>query len=356
MEASAKLHQYFEELEQQNKYSGVVLITRGTSQLFTGAYGYANRSWKVKNTPDVRFDTASITKLFTAVAVLQQIERGSFEFETSAIDFLKLKKTRISKDVNVLHLLTHSSGIGDDAEEEDNEDYEEVWKSKPNYSVTTTADFLPQFVNKPANFPPGKGCKYNNCGYVLLGLMVEKATGIPYRDYVRENIFARAGMKHSDFLRMDRVYENVAEGSDPIRDKDGTVVGWKRNMYSFPPIGSPDSGAHVTAGDLDIFLRAVKTGRLLSPRMTEAFFTPQVHYRDKENYTTRYGHGLWFYEDTSGRLVCCQKEGYNPGVSGIVRYFLDNDINVVLLSNMASGVWDPIWKIHELVVSGSFNR
>ena len=355
MNARDSIDSYFRELEEQNKYSGVVLLTRGASRLFAGAYGYASRSWKKRNTLDTRFDTASITKLLTSVAVLQHIERGSFGFETSAIDYLKLKNTSISKDVQVLHLLTHTSGIGDDVEEEDHEDYEEIWKTKPNYSVTTTADFLPQFAHKSPNFPPGKRCRYCNCGYVLLGLMIEQASGMPYRDYVREHVFARAGMQHSDFLRLDRVHENVAEGSDPIRDKDNNVVGWKRNIYSFPPVGSPDSGAHVTAGDLDIFLRAARNNRLLTPEMTETFFTPQVHYRDKETYTMKYGYGLWFYVDHLGTIVCCQKEGYNAGVSGIVRYFPERDINVVLLSNVADGAWDPVWKIHEMVVSGSLD-
>ncbi len=92
-------------------------------------------------------------------------------------------------------------------------------------------------------------------------------------DHVRQNIFARAGMAHSDFLRMDRVHKNVAEGCDPIRDEEDNVVGWKKNTYSFPPVGSPDAGAHVTASDLDRFLRAVKAGDLLSPDVTEAFLT-----------------------------------------------------------------------------------
>ena len=73
--------------------------------------------------------------------------------------------------------------------------------------------------------------------------MIEQITGMTYRDYVRHHIFARAGMAHSDFFRLDRVVKNVAEGSDPIRDEAGNVVGWEKNIYAFPPVGSPDSGA-----------------------------------------------------------------------------------------------------------------
>jgi CubicO group peptidase (beta-lactamase class C family) len=253
--------------------------------------------------------------------------------------------------VNVFHLLTHTSGIGDDCEEENGENYEDLWKTKPNYSVTSTADFLPQFAHKPPNFSPGQSCRYCNCSFVLLGLMIEKITGMTYRDYVRQNIFARAGMVHSDFLRMDRVQENVAEGCDPLRDEENHVVSWKKNIYSFPPIGSPDSGAYVTAGDLDRFLRAVKAGQLLSPELTKAFLTPQVHYREVDDWTKMYGYGLWFYVDRSGKVVCYQKEDINAGVSGLIRHFPCQDINVVILSNMEDGAWQPVWKIHEMVVS-----
>jgi CubicO group peptidase (beta-lactamase class C family) len=345
-----KLNQYFQELEQQDKFSGVVLITQGDAQLYDRAYGYASRPWKIPNTLDMRFDTGSITKLFTSVATLQLIDQGAFELNTGVIDFLGLEGTAISKDVTVFHLLTHSSGIGDDCEEEDGEIYEDMWKTKSNYSVTQTADFLPQFVHKPANFPPGERCRYCNCSWILLGLMIEQVAGMTYRDCVRENVFARAGMARSDFFHMDRVHEDVAEGADPIEDDDGRIAGWKKNIYSFPPVGSPDSGAHVTAGDLDRFLRAVKAGELLSSELTEAFFTPQVRDREIDDWVRWYSYGLWFYVDQADQVVCCEKEGINAGVSGMIRHFPEQDINVVILSNMEGGAWKPVWKIHEMIV------
>jgi CubicO group peptidase (beta-lactamase class C family) len=345
--------QYCKTLEQRDKFSGVVLITIGELHLYAGAFGYASRPWRVRNTLDMRFDTASITKLFTSIATLQLIDQGKINFDTGVIDFLELNDTTISKDVKVFHLLTHSSGIGDDCEEENGERYEDLWKTIPNYSVTTTADFLPQFIHKPPNFPPGQGCRYCNCSYVLLGMMIEKVSGTTFREYVRKNVFSRAGMIHSDFLHMDHVYENVAEGSDPIRGKDGNVMGWKKNIFSFPPIGSPDGGAHVTAGDLDRFLRVVKAGELLSAELTKAFLSPQVHYRSMDDWIKMYGYGMWFYVDKSNKVVFYQKEGINAGVSGLIRHYPEHDLNVVILSNMEDGVWEPVWEIHEMVISGN---
>jgi len=355
MNPSQTLNQYFQELEEMDKFSGVVLITRGNSELYSRAFGYANRGWKIKNTLGVRFDTASITKLFTTVGILQLIDQKLLTLETSAIDYLRLEGTKISKDVNVFHLLTHTSGIGDDCEEEDGEVYEDLWKTKPNYSIRNTKDFLPQFIHKEPNFPPGQKCRYCNCSFVLLGLMIEKAKGMSYRDYVRKHIFEKAGMNHSDFLDMAHVNENVAEGSDPIRNEEGKITSWKRNIYSYPPVGSPDSGAYVTARDLDRFLRVVQCGKLLSQELTEALFMPHVHYKEKEGWTMKYGFCFWFYVEPDGKVVCFQKEGINAGVSGAMRYYPEQDINVVILSNMEEGVWDPVWKIHELVVDGRFD-
>lgn len=352
MKTNEDITHYFQQITDQDQFSGVILITRDDTQLYAEAFGYASRSWKIKNTLETRFDTASITKLFTAIATLQLIDQGRLAFDTQAVDLLGLTDTTISKEVNVFHLLTHTSGIGDDADEESGESYEDLWKTRPNYSVTMTKDFLPQFVHKPPNFSPGQGCRYCNCGYVLLGLLIEKISGMSYRDYVRDHIFALADMTHSDFLRLDRVRDNTAEGNDPIFDDEGHIVGWKKNIYSFPPIGSPDGGAYVTAGDLDRFLRVVQDGKLLSAELTKAFLTPQVHHHTKDGWTLMYGYGLSFYLDQTGKVICYQKEGVNAGVSGIMRYYPDQDINVVILSNMEDGVWEPIETIDQTILDG----
>jgi len=352
MISPGELERYLQHRTQQDVFSRVVLLTQGSSQLFAGSYGYASRSWKVPNTLATRFDTASVTKLFTAVATLQLIDRGVLAFDTPVIDFLGLQDTAITRAVNVYHLLTHTSGIADDAEEENGEDYAEVWKTRSNYAVTQTADFLPQFAYKPPNFRPGQGCRYCNCGYVLLGLLIEQASGLSYRDYVRQQIFAPADMRQSDFFRLDLMNDNVAEGCDPLRDEHGTILAWKKNIYSFPPIGSPDSGAYVTASDLDRFLRQVKAGKLLSPQSTAAFFTPQVLHHAQDDWKQVYGYGIEFAVDGTGKVIFAEKEGINAGVSAVIRHYPDQDLNVVLLSNMQQGVWEPLRTIHRLLKAG----
>jgi CubicO group peptidase (beta-lactamase class C family) len=348
---ATQIDQYFRNLD-QSEFSGVALITQGTTQRFEGAYGYASRAWNIPNTLDIRFDTASITKLFTAVATLQLIDQGSLRFETSAIEFLGIAETSISKAVTVYHLLTHTSGIGDDADEEAGERYEDVWKDKPNYSVINTADFLPQFIHKPSNFAPGEGCRYCNVSFILLGLMIEKISGLSYVDYVEKHIFQPSGMLESGFYRKDRVYPKLAEGADPLFGDQEQVIGWKKNIYSFPPIGSPDGGAYVTASDLTRFLRAVQIGKLLSPSLTADFLSPHVYYADRDKWTLKMGYGLEYFVNQAGQVDFYEKEGINVGVSAVIRHYPTQDITVVLLSNMENGVWKPIWKIHEFIMAG----
>jgi CubicO group peptidase (beta-lactamase class C family) len=277
-------------------------------------------------------------------------------FDTRAVEYLGLTGTAIHPAANVYHLLTHTSGIADDADEEAGEDYAEVWQTWSNYKVISTADHLPQFAYKPGNFAPGEGVRYCNVGYILLGLMIEQATGLSYRDYVRQHVFAPAGMVDSGFFRMDRVEPNVAEGADPIKDEAGVVTGWKRNIYSYPPIGSPDGGAHVTATDLLRFLRALQGGALLSPALTAAMLSPQVKYKDLDDGLVEFnGYGLWFNQDAAGRVRHYAKEGINAGASAFLRHFPEAGITAALLSNLEQGVWAPMRQVTAQVLAGAWS-
>jgi CubicO group peptidase (beta-lactamase class C family) len=340
------------ELEAADRFSGAVGVEHDEQVLLLGAFGYASRTWKIPTTVETRFDTASITKLFTAVAALQLVERGAFALDTSVTEYLGLESTGISAAVTPYHLLTHTSGIGDDADEEAGERYEDLFVDRPNYSVIETADYLPQFLGKPANFLPGEGCRYCNVGYVLLGLMIERATGSTYRSYVSEHIFAAAGMNRSGFFRMDVVDPDVAEGVEAIEDEDGCIVGWRRNIYSYPPVGGPDGGAHVTVGDLLRFHRAVTEGRLLGPALTGELLSPKARHRARGSGSHLMGFGFEFETDADDVVQSYWKEGVNVGVSGILRHYPLLDITVAVLAVGENAAWGPVRAIDEAVRSG----
>jgi CubicO group peptidase (beta-lactamase class C family) len=341
---TAAIHTHLDDRAARDLFSGVVRITRDGQELFSGTYGYANRAWLVPTTLDTRFDLASVTKLFTTIVALQTVEEGLLDLDTRAVEFLGLSGTQIHADATLHHFLTHTSGIADDADEEAGEDYAEVWKTHISYLVRSTESHLPQFVDRPGNFPPGQGCRYNNAGFILAGLMVERATGTPFRERVQTHVFDRAGMTDSGFFSMDVVTPRVAEGADLV---DGQ---WVRNIYSYPPVGSPDGGAHSTVVDLERFMAAAQRGDLLGPDLTSKFFTPQVLHHVDEHGPLHYGYGLEFsYDPDDGGLMFYEKEGINAGVSAVLRHYPDSEITLVMLSNMEDGIWDSRRHIDSLL-------
>jgi CubicO group peptidase (beta-lactamase class C family) len=262
------------------------------------------------------------------------------------IGYLGLTDSGISPAVTPYHLLTHTSGIADDADEEAGERYEDFW---PNYSVIETADYLPQFVGKPPNFAPGEACRYCNVGYVLLGLMIERATGSAHRSYVAEHVFAPAGMNRSGFFRMDVVEPDVAEGVEAIEGDDGGIVGWRCNIYSYPPVGGPDGGAFVTVGDLLRFHRAVTDGSLLGPSLTAELISPKARHSARGAGSHLMGFGFEFETDADDVVRCYWKEGVNVGVSGMLRRYPRKDMTFAVLAVGEKAAWGPIKAIDEAV-------
>lgn len=343
-----------EDVARAEGFSGVVRVVRGDTVLLERAYGVASRRWGVPVAVTTRFDVASITKLFTAVAVLQQVDAGTLDLDASIATWVPLAGTTISEQVTLRHLLTHTSGLADDADEEAGESYEALWTDRPNYSVTTTADFLPQFAHKPARTTPGTDCRYCNVGYILAGLALEAVTGQSFREYVVEHVMGPAGMDGAGFFDMREAEPDVAEGWEPVRDgADGPVIGWRQNIYSYPPIGSPDGGAHASARDLTAFFAALRAGRLLSPEATRAFLTPQVFHHDAEGYAVHFGFGLEFEVRPDGSIRSFSKGGINAGSSAMLRYYPTLDVTVSVVANAEGGAWSPVAAVDAVVLAAT---
>lgn len=347
------IHSLLQRHATESEFSGVCLVKRGDEEIVHEAYGLAHRGFRIPNATDTRFDIASVTKIFTAVATMQLVDRGDIALDTRVMPFIGVSGTKIGDDVTVFHCLTHTSGIADDADEEAGEDYELLFVDKPNYSIRETKDFLPQFAYKDPVFTPGEGVRYNNCAFVLLGLVIEKATGMSYRDYVRQHIFAPAGMSGADFCAMDGTCENLAEHYKRIEHEDSTVE-WRKNIYSYPPIGSPDGGATATALDLDRFLRAIHTGRLMGVDASAQLLSPHVKRRDTVTGTSLWnGFAFEFEKDANGEIIHFGKDGLNAGTCAYARYYPKSDTTVILLSNHENDVWAMQDEVGQ-IVTGRF--
>ena len=314
-------------------FTGVVALRLGDRTLFEGAYGLASPRWGVPNTLDTRFDTASVTKVFTSVAALQLVGRGLLDLDASIHQYVYLAGTTVPREVTLRHLLTHTSGLADDADEEAGEEYSDLWLERPVNSVTSTRDFLPQFAAKEPLARPGEQCRYCNVGYVLAGLAIEGASGRSYRDHVTAEVFGPAGMERSGFFDRRWAEPDVAEGFDP--GPDGRL---EQNIFKSPPIGSPDGGALVTAGDLLRFAAAVRGGLLLPPDLTTLFLTPQVRHDDE----VHYGFGLEFDETD------WWKDGCWDGASAMLVHFGVPGIDAVVLSNTREGAWPVVRELDRL--------
>ncbi|HET9915023.1 MAG TPA: serine hydrolase domain-containing protein, partial [Anaerolineales bacterium] len=278
----------------EEQFSGAILVRRDEQDLFKAAYGYANLPWRIQNRVDTRFRIASVSKLFTAVAILQLIEQGKFSLDTSVVECLGLRDTTIPKEATVRHMLTMTSGIADWFEESGNweEDWAALCREHPIYLFRRNEDYLPLFVDKPPLFPVGEKHQYNGAGYILLGLVIEKVSGLSYFDYVRQHIFEKAQMRRSDFPALDGVDEEVAEGYVPVTDEEEKIIGWKKNIYSTTVEAAADGGATSTVDDLCRFARALRGGQLLSAKMTQEMLTPKVLERPEKfkGYTWKYGY------------------------------------------------------------------
>lgn len=325
-------------------FSGVIHLSRLGGLYYEEAFGSACMGWNIPNRTNTRFNTASISKVFTACGILKLMEQGSLKLEDRLTDHLQFEGEPFSKEITLYHLLTHSSGIADDADEEAGENYEDLFVDKPNYSFRRASDLVANFIGKKPVFSPGEKCRYNNAGYVLLGMVIEKATGMEYKHWLTDNILIPWGLEHTYFPEMDGVNADTAEGY--ILAEEGQRKVWRKNIYSIPPVGTPEGGIYTTAGDLNNLIRGLTEGRFFSPDLAKLILTPKVLHSDRGSYQHWMGFGFEFYM-SGDRIFKMLKDGSNPGVSAVMAYYPESGADLIILSNINCRVWGMMRRIEE---------
>ncbi|TCS97016.1 serine hydrolase domain-containing protein [Hazenella coriacea] len=305
-------------------FSGAILVQNDEHTIFEQGYGYANRSEQIPNTPHTRFGMASGCKIFTSVAICQLVEKGLLTFDTYIKDCLDISFQNFDPNITIHHLLTHTSGIPDYFDEEVMDDFEELWKEVPMYSIRCPKDFLPMFQSDRMKFKPGSEFSYSNSGFILLGLIVEKMTGKSFPKYVEENIFRVCDMNDSGYFRMDQLPERTALGY--IDSEDGSS--WRTNIYSVPVVGGPDGGAFTTVHDLAKFWNALLNTKLLNKEYTDQLLTPHIH-NDGDFY---YGYGVWILK-RNNEVFKCFISGSDPGVGLQSSVFIKSRIQSHIVAN-----------------------
>lgn len=308
-------------------FSGVVSVSRAADIVFEQAYGLADRAHTVPCTPETRFGIASGTKGFTALVVAGLIADGSLALSTTARSLLRDDLPLIADDVTVEHLLTHTSGIGDYADE----DLDEPPPLKvPVYALVDTTDYLPALDGFPTKFPAGARFNYCNSAFVVLALIAERVAGRGYHELVTDLVFAPAGMTDSAFLRSDELPGNAAIGYLP----DG-----RTNVFSLPVRGNGDGGAYTTLADLRRFWTALYAGRIVDPDVLADVTRARV---DGSLPGTRYGLGFWLDNHAvalyGGDFGVSFGSSYDPAAQTIC----------TVIANIATPVRAPLQRMQEL--------
>ena len=307
-------------------FSGVVRVDRAGEVEVANAYGLAHRGHEIPNTVGTQFAIASGAKGLTAVAVVSLVEDGSLDLATPARSVLGEDLPLIDDDVTVEHLLSHRSGIGDYVDEEADQEITDYVMPVPVHELATTEQYLAVLDGHEPKFAPGEQFSYCNGGYVLLALIAERTSGIPFHELIRRRVCEPAGMDDSEFLRSDELPGRAALG---YLTND---AGSRTNVLHLPVRGSGDGGIYSTAADVSSFWSSLFAGRIVSPGRVAEMVRPRS---DVPRMSSRYGLGFWLHE--SSDVVAL--EGYDAGVSFRSEHDPSRRITHTVISNTSDGAW-----------------
>jgi CubicO group peptidase (beta-lactamase class C family) len=280
-------------------FSGSVLVAKDAHVLFQKSYGMANYEWNIPNSENTKYHIASVTKTFTAAAVLNLEQQGKLKLSDPLSKFVPdfLNGERIT----IEQLLTHTSGLPD-------------FYSLPEYPIkkyqrVTLPDLIAWVKTKPLDFLPGSKSSYSNTGYGFLAYIIAQVSGKTYEEYVAEEILKPARMKDTGTFRDETLISERATGYQPAlgdrglrnaRSYDKTILTGSASMYS-------------TTNDLYLWCRALKSGKFADLRQTA------------------YG---WNARETRSKHKYLEQDGREPGFVSHVSLFPDDQLMVIVLSNL----------------------
>lgn len=306
MQAEAKVHEF----------TGTVLVSQKGKIIYKKAFGFADREWHIPNTIQSKFEIGSLTKQFTAAAILQLVEEGKIHLDDKLSKYIPGFSRGDS--ITIAMLLNHTSGL---------RDYEfdpQLFILAESQRLTNNTRYLNDslvnyFKKNPYDFLPGTQWKYSNTGYFLLGYILEKITGQSYSAYILKNVIQKAGLKNTLINRWDSIVPYRAKGY--IRTK----AGWKNAGYISMEIPYSAGNMMSTVEDLYRWNNALFSGNVISPKMFQKMITPNLG---------NYGYGL-FIDSFQHHLRIQHSGGINGFISYIARFPKD-EIVVVGLSNNES--------------------
>jgi CubicO group peptidase (beta-lactamase class C family) len=299
-----------------------VRIDRGDEIELASAYGFAHRGYEIANTADTQFAVASGTKGLTALAIATLAEEGLLDLSTTARSVLGPDLPLIGDDVTIEHLLSHRSGIGDYVDEDADFDIADYLMPVPVHELATTEQYLAVLDGHDPKFRPGERFAYCNGGYVVLALLAERTSGVPFHELIRQRVCEPAGMDETEFLRSDQLPGRAALGYLTV---DGVP---RTNVFHLPVRKNGDGGI----ADFSSFWRALFAGRIVPPDRLAELLRPRS---EVPRLSRRYGLGFWLHESKDVVML----EGYDAGVSFRSVHDPAQKITHTVVSNTSDGAW-----------------
>ena len=338
-DVNGELGELVDAIAAETGLSGVIRVDVDGRAVVQRAYGFAHRAHRVANRVDTRFATASGTKGLTALAVMSLVETGELTLQTTARSLLGGDLPLIDDRVTVEHLLSHRSGIGDYLDEDELDDSTEYVLAVPVHRLATTEQFLSVLDGYPTKFEPGARFSYCNGGFVVLALLAERASGVPFHELVERRVCGPAGMSDTAFLRSDELPGRAAIG---YLDDSGD----RSNVLHLPVRGNGDGGIYTTAADVHAMWDALFTGRIVS---LDTLDDMTRSCSDIVEESRTYGLGFWL--DASGRTVMLV--GGDAGVGFFSAHDRHGRFTATVLCNQTRRCWPTSQRLLQLVSTES---
>jgi len=317
--------------------SGVIRVDLDGSPAVQRAYGLAHRGLGVPTTVDTQFGIASGSKGLTALTVMSLVERGELALDTNARSVLGGDLALIDDRVTVEQLLAHRSGIGDYLDEDEYDDHNDYVLTVPVHELATTEQFLAVLDGHPMKHEPDTTFSYCNGGYMVLALLAERATGVPFHDLVDQRVCQPAGMTDTSFLRSDELPGRAALGY--LHDD-----GLRSNVLHLPVRGNGDGGIYTTAADVHALWDALFDGRIVSPDTLAEMIRPRS---DVPETSMRYGLGFWLDDSTDTASLL----GGDAGVGFVSVCNRSERYIYTVISNKTRGMWPVSQRLNKLLAT-----
>jgi len=312
-----------QELHRTRNFNGNVLVAKHGKIIYEKSIGWANYLRRIPLNINSQFELASLTKTMTSTAILMLIERGKLRLDDTVRKFFP---DFPYNGITIRLLLTHRSGLMNYVYFTDDLYRANRWDGRKGITNAQEMALIAKYKPRPFN-KPNKRFLYNNSNFMVLGSIIEKVTGQSYADFMKQNVFTPAGMAHT------AVYSKAVYDKIPV-----DVVGHDRGQWRYSvvqnfldgPVG--DKGIYSTVGDLYLFDRALRAGRLLKPATMDSAYVPR-NPMIRGHFS--YGYGWRIFEAPGKQVI--YHTGWWHGFRHIFLRDIKDDITIVLLSNLSNG-------------------